>query len=58
MKVILKKMKPKTNQITRLLEKTLARAKSPAWRVRQAILKAREERIKQIKQDAGLDLGV
>lgn len=51
--------KPKEkNQITQMVEKAIARTKNPAYRLRQALIKAREEHIKQIKEDAGLDKGL
>ena len=49
---------PKTNQITRMLEKALSNVKNPAYRIKQALIKMREERIKQVKTDAGLDKGL
>jgi len=46
------------NQITQMLEKALSKVKNPAYKIRQAIIKMREEDIKQVKKDAGLDLGI
>ena len=43
----------KTN-ITRQFEKMLERAKNPAYRLRQAILKKREQDKQNIKSDLGI----
>jgi len=44
----------KKNQPTRDIEEFFRRAKNPAYRLKQAILKRRQELLKQTKTDLGL----
>jgi len=50
----LNKIKIVKTNITRQFEKMLERAKNPAYRLRQAILKKREQDKQNIKSDLGI----